>query len=211
MTEVGPAPLAIMLEGLQGPPLHIRIPDGHTLSEGKCLELIQDFIEKIRLVAAPDGDALAARPVDVRIAPLVISGYSQEFRVADVQVELRPVRKALVQFFLLHPEGVRLVDLMDPDHVRTLTRLYSGVARQGTPEEQCAVIRRLVENEDGRLNQHMSAIRAQFRSALGPDRAAWYTIEGRRGEAYSIALSRDRVQWTDSDGRTVDCRHQEKM
>ncbi len=211
MTEVGPAPLAIMLEGLQGPPLHIRIPDGHTLSEGKCLELIQDFIEKIRLVAAPDGDALAARPVDVRIAPLVISGYSQEFRVADVQVELRPVRKALVQFFLLHPEGVRLVDLMDPDHVRTLTRLYSGVARQGTPEEQCAVIRRLVENEDGRLNQHMSAIRAQFRSALGPDRAAWYTIEGRRGEAYSIALSRDRVQWTDSEGRTVDCRHQEKM
>lgn len=211
MTEVGPAPLAIMLEGLQGPPLHIRIPDGHTLSEGKCLELIQDFIEKIRLVAAPDGDALAARPVDVRIAPLVISGYSQEFRVADVQVELRPVRKALVQFFLLHPEGVRLVDLMDPDHVRTLTRLYSGVARQGTPEEQCAVIRRLVENEDGRLNQHMSAIRAQFRSALGPARAAWYTIEGRRGEAYSIALSRDRVQWTDSDGRTVDCRHQEKM
>ena len=200
-----------MLEGFQGPPVHIRIPDGHTLPEGKYLELIQDFIEKIRLVVAPDGDALAARPVDVGIAPLVISGYSQDFRVGDVQIDLRPVRKALVQFFLLHPEGVRLVDLVDSDHVRTLIRLYSAVARQGTPEEQCAVIRRLVENEDGRLNQHMSAIRAQFRSALGPERAAWYTIEGRRGEAYSIALSRDRVQWTDSDDCTVDCRHREKM
>ena len=200
-----------MLEGFQGPPVHIRIPDGHILPEGKCLELIQDFIEKIRLVVAPDGDALAARPVDVGIAPLVISGYSQDFRVGDVQIDLRPVRKALVQFFLLHPEGVRLVDLVDSDHVRTLIRLYSAVARQGTPEEQCAVIRRLVENEDGRLNQHMSAIRAHFRSALGPERAAWYTIEGRRGKAFSIALSRDRVQWTDSDGRIVDCRHQEKM
>jgi len=145
------------------------------------------------------------------LEPLVISGYAQDFRVGDVAMKLRPLQKVLVQFFLLHPEGVRLVDLMDADHIETLTELYAGVARSGSRDLQRAIITGLVENEDGRLQQHMSRIRARFKAVVGFERFRQYTIEGRRGEAYSIALSRDKVQWTDSDGRTVDCRHQEKM
>ena len=187
--------------------MRIHIPAGHALSESKVRELVQDFIAKLLGAAKPK----SLRSDCAVLQPLVISGYDQDFSVGEAPVELRPLQKALVQFFLLHPEGVRLVDLMDACHVETLTRLYSGMARSGSMETQRQIIDRLVENRDGRLQQHMSRIRARFKAVAGVERFRQYTIEGRPGEVFSIALPRDRVQWTDSDGRTVDCRHQEKM
>ena len=187
--------------------MRIHIPAGHALSESKVRELVQDFTAKLLEAATPK----SLRSDYAVLHSLVVSGYDQDFSVGDVPVELRPLQKALVQFFLLHPEGVRLVDLMDACHVETLTRLYSGMARSGSMETQRQIIDRLVENIDGRLQQHMSRIRARFKAVAGVERFRQYTIEGRPGEVFSIALPRDRVQWTDSDGRTVDCRHQEKM
>lgn len=208
-----PASFSIVLEGLPGPRVHIRIPAGQALIEGKVRDLIQDFIEQYHRAVQPDGNPWPAgpRPVDAGLEPLVIEGYAQDFRVGKSGVDLKPLQKALVQFFLLQPEGVRLVDLMDACHVESLTRLYSGVARTGSPETQRQVIHRLVENGDGRLQQHMSVIRARFKAAVGRSVFRQYTIEGRPGEAFAIALCRDRVQWTDSDGRAVDCRQPGKM
>lgn len=208
-----PASFSIVLEGLQGPPVHIRIPAGQDFTEGRVRDQIRDFIEQCLQAVQLDGVAWPAgrHPVEAGPEPLIIEGYAQEFRVGDSGVDLKPLQKALVQFFLLHPEGLRLVDLMDACHVESLTRLYSGVARTGSPETQRQVVRKLVENRDGRLQQHMSVIRARFKDAVGPGHHVPYTIEGRPGEAFSIALSRDRVQWTDSDGEPVDCRQPLKM
>lgn len=135
---------------------------------------------------------------------LTISGYNQNIGLPAMPVHLSPMRKALYQFFLLHPEGVRLVDLPDAHHVQTLTRLYGKMATVGTRHDHEVKMQKLAENEDGRLNQHLSAIRKTFSGILGQQDALLYTIEGTPGERFGIQLPRQYVHWTDKDGNVVE-------
>ena len=136
---------------------------------------------------------------------LTIQGYAQEVDLPGNRVAMSPIQRALYQFFLLHPEGVRLVDLPDAHHVAQLTRLYRLVANTGTVASQEKTIRRVAEDAGGSLQQHLSRIRRAFRQAIGHSEAELYFIKGQSGERYSIALPREHVQWTDRNGRPVDC------
>ena len=142
---------------------------------------------------------------------LTISGYNQNVSLPGMPVPLSPIRKALYLFFLLHPEGVRLVDLPDAHHVKTLARLYGRLANTGTPAAQEAKMRKLAENRDGRLNQHLSVIRNTFNGILGNGDALLYTIEGTPGERFGIQLPRKYVRWTDQQGNHVRCGHPGEM
>lgn len=134
---------------------------------------------------------------------LRISGYAQQVDLPGQRVHLSPIQRALYQFYLLHPEGVRLVDLRDADHLEKLTQLYLPMATTGTISVQEETIRKVAEDEDGKLQQHLSRIRGSFRKLLGLDEAALYTIEGTPGEPFAIRLPREFVLWTDRDGERV--------
>ena len=136
---------------------------------------------------------------------LTVSGYAQQIDLPSRRVQMSPIQRALYQFFLLHPKGVRLVDLRDEVHLREIIRLYRIMATKGTPEEQAQVIRGVVEDMEDKLQQHLSRIRRAFRQALGFREAGLYTIEGKPGEPYRIRLYRQFVRWTDRDGNPVDC------
>jgi hypothetical protein len=136
---------------------------------------------------------------------LKISGYGQQVDLPGRRVSMSPIQRALYQFFLLHPEGVRLVDLRDAHHVDTLARLYQVMANKGTLAEQAARMRAVAEDEDGKLQQHLSKIRRSFREVLGFREAGLYTVEGDAGEPYRIRLYRQFVLWTDRDGQKVYC------
>ena len=69
----------------------------------------------------------------------------------------------------------------------------------------------LAENEDGRLNQHLSAIRNTFNGILGNGDAQLYTIEGTPGARFGIQLPRKFVRWTDQQGNPVRCGHPGEM
>ena len=64
-------------------------------------------------------------------------------------------------------------------------------------------MRKLAENRDGRLNQHLSVIRNTFNGILGNGDALLYTIEGTPGERFGIRLPRKFVRWTDQQGNPV--------
>ena len=142
---------------------------------------------------------------------LTIKDYGQQIDLPGKRVAMSPIRRALYQFFLLHPEGVRLVDLPDAHHLKELTRLYQVMANSGTPASQEQVMRKVAEDEGGSLQQHLSRIRRAFREALGREAAALYFIKGTPAERYSIALPREHVKWTDRDGQPVDCRQPIEM
>ena len=143
---------------------------------------------------------------------LTISGAAQEVDLPSMRISLSPIQRALYQFFLLHPDGVRLVDLPDAHHLRTLTDLYLPIATTGdTRADQERTIRRVAENTDGRLGQHLSVIRRKFREALGFDDAEPYLVNGRPGECFGIPLSRKYVNWIDRDGEVVQIPAPEKM
>ena len=107
-----------------------------------------------RLMDAVRTKALHRRNGSLKTQPcnLEIHGYNQDLHLRGKRVPLSPIRRALYQHFLLHPEGVRLYDLSEPHHLQSITRLYQGL-QQGHLVA-AATIRKLVENEDGRLNQH---------------------------------------------------------
>ena len=142
---------------------------------------------------------------------LSITGYNQQVDLPGKRVRMSPIQRALYQFFLLHPGGVRLVDLRDDHHLKVLFRLYRVMARNGTPIEQDETIRNVVLDVDGKLQQHLSRIRRAFREALGQDEAKLYFIQGRPAERYTIALPREHVDWTDRDERPVPCSHPMEM
>lgn len=136
---------------------------------------------------------------------LRISGYAQQVDLPGQRVSLSPIQRALYQFYLLHPQGVRLVDLPDAHHLETLVRLYRPIATIGNPQEQADTIRRVVEDSGDKLQQHLSRIRRAFRKVLGFRDAEEYVIQGLPGEPYGIALDRQFVLWTDREGHIVDC------
>ena len=142
---------------------------------------------------------------------LTVSGYNQEVDLPGKRVKMSPLQRAIYQFFLLHPEGVRLVDLRDAHHLEVLSRLYRVMAIQGTPREQDETIRNVVLDVDGKLQQHLSRIRRAFREALGREEAKLYYIQGKPAEGYAIALPREHVKWTDRDKRLVACSHPMEM
>ena len=142
---------------------------------------------------------------------LTVSGYNQEVDLPGKRVKMSPLQRAIYQFFLLHPEGVRLVDLRDAHHLEVLSRLYRVMAIQGTPREQDETIRNVVLDVDGKLQQHLSRIRRAFREALGTEEAKLYYIQGKPAEGYAIALPREHVKWTDRDKRLVACSHPMEM
>ena len=94
---------------------------------------------------------------------------TKDLHLRGKRVPLSPIRRALYQHFLLHPKGVRLYDLSEPHHLQSITRLYQRIATAGTPRYQAATIRKLVENKDGRLNQHLSVIRRTLAGAVGQE------------------------------------------
>lgn len=142
---------------------------------------------------------------------MTVSGYNQEVDLPGKRVKMSPLQRAIYQFFLLHPEGVRLVDLRDAHHLEVLSRLYRVMAIQGTPREQDETIRNVVLDVDGKLQQHLSRIRRAFREALGIEEAKLYYIQGKPAEGYAIALPREHVKWTDRDKRLVACSHPMEM
>ena len=142
---------------------------------------------------------------------LTVSGYNQEVDLPGKRVKMSPLQKAIYQFFLLYPEGVRLVDLRDVHHLEQLSRLYRVMATKGTPREQDETIRNVVLDVDGKLQQHLSRIRRVFREALGKEEAKLYYIQGKPAEGYAIALPREHVKWTDRDKRPVMCSHPMEM
>ena len=143
--------------------------------------------------------------LDLDPGRLTVSGYAQQVDLPSCRINLSPIQRALYHFFLKHPEGVRLVDLRDAHHVAELTQLYHVVATKGNRQEQATTIRAVVEDLEGKLQQHLSRIRRAFRQALGFREAGLYSIEGVPAEPYRIGLQRQFVLWTDREGHRVHC------
>ena len=143
--------------------------------------------------------------LDVQPGALRISGYAQQVDLPGKRVALSPIQRALYQFFLLHPEGVRLVDLRDAANMEQVMALYFPIATVGNMATQEATIRGVLLDVEGKLQQHLSRIRRAFRQALGMDEAEMYVVNGTPGERYRIALDRQYLLWADREGGQVDC------
>lgn len=129
-----------------------------------------------------------------RPSRLEIRGYMKRIflvDLGDLEVRLNPKEKTLFLFFLNHPEGVRIVDLMD--HKAEILDLYKRFSRASTPSLIENAVDLMLQPTDGNINQVLTRIRSKFKQTAGDSIAGYYTIEGTRNEAYKISLNRELV------------------
>lgn len=110
------------------------------------------------------------------------------------EVKMLPIDKVVYLFFLRHPEGVALKELMD--HREELNSLYIRVLGcKSLTESQRRSVNRLCNPMDNSINEKISRIRLAFKSVVHESIANNYTIQGARGEKRYIDLSEELIVW----------------
>jgi hypothetical protein len=94
---------------------------------------------------------------------------------------------------LRHPEGVRLVELVD--HRSEIGALYHRFSNFGSIEEIEESLNLLLDPLDNNLNETLSRIRSTIKRTLGPRISPNYQIVGSRGELYRINLDAELIQF----------------
>lgn len=127
---------------------------------------------------------------------LKIKGFTHTISIPDfgnIEIPLNPKQKAIYLFFLKHPEGVRIVDLID--FRKEISIYYHRFSTFGTLEEIEKSIDILLDPTDNNINEVLSKIKSAFIKILGHRLAEHYVITGNRGEPYRIKLSSDLIEF----------------
>ncbi len=113
--------------------------------------------------------------------------------LADEEIRLSPLQRAVYLLFLKHPEGIAFHDM--PDYLVELEGIYSRTSRSGSVPTLKKTIESLVNNEDGKLSEILSKIKKQLYRQFGEELAQLYIISGDRLEKRKILLDRKLVKF----------------
>ena len=107
----------------------------------------------------------------------------------NMEVKLTPLEKTLYLFFLNHPEGVMLHDLVD--HKAELREIYSRISTSGLLAEIHSRVDGLVNVNTNSASEKLSKIKTAFIKSVGPDLALHYYIQGENLNKKLIPLNRE--------------------
>lgn len=111
----------------------------------------------------------------------------------NLEAKMPTMARAVYLFFLRHPEGIRLADLID--HRTELLNIYESISGRGSQQAMQASIDRLTNRLETALNENLSRIRRSLVDTLGETLAAPYLIRGQAGEIYRIPLEADLIRF----------------
>lgn len=106
------------------------------------------------------------------------------------ELKLRPMSKAVLLLFLLHPEGIPLKSI--GDYSEELKRYYGRVTRSDNPAVIGQRVERVLDVFSNELNINLSRVNSAI-SAL--ECSGDYCVSGTRGKPKSIPLNRSLVIW----------------
>lgn len=104
----------------------------------------------------------------------------------NLELRLNPLFKTLYIFFLRHPEGVRLKDLVD--FRKEFVELYGQLTNTDDNNAIQDNINDLINPHSNSFSQKKSKINKIITDLLGNELSEFYKIEGKRGQAFKIPL-----------------------
>lgn len=134
-----------------------------------------------------DDEPKLSRLVVTKDLRIVLPDYN------DMEIKMEPINKAVFLLFLRHPEGIVFKHL--PDYRKELAELYQKIKPLGLNERAIQSIEDVTNPCLNSINEKCAKIRGSFISKFDENLARHYYIDGLRGEAKKIALSRDLVVW----------------
>ena len=132
---------------------------------------------------------------DNRLSRLVIT---KDWRIFlpdynDMEIKMEPLVKAVYLLFLRHPEGIAFKQL--PDYREELTRIYNQLKPSGLTDRAIQSIEDVTNPMLNSINEKCARIRSAFVGQFDEYMAKSYYVDGPRGDAKKIALSRNMVIW----------------
>lgn len=114
-------------------------------------------------------------------------------RRSYTKVQMTPMNRALYMLFLKHPEGIPISYL--PDYEDELYQLYLPLSKRLDSRKLRTSVNKLCDPLGNDINIALSRIKRAFRAILDDSLAHHYYIDGPHGEAKSITLDRNKVEW----------------
>ena len=107
---------------------------------------------------------------------------------------MTPLPKAVFFLFLKHPEGIVFKCL--PDYGEELMDLYKRIKGPlFNPQTARKSVEDVTDPFKNSINENCARVRAAFVNEFEDHIAHHYYIDGERGEAKTIPLPRDLVEW----------------
>lgn len=113
----------------------------------------------------------------------------------NIEIELRPIERAVYVLFLSHPEGIDFKSL--PDYRRELGLVYDTIAQRTNTRFSASVLDRITNPFDNSINEKCSRIKKAFLHHFDDQKASLYYISGPQGGLKSIPLTAnpDMIVW----------------
>jgi len=111
----------------------------------------------------------------------------------NMEIKMTPLPKTIFLFFLKHPEGMMLHDLVD--HKQELLSIYRQISNSSEPKEIEKRINELVDMTNNSINEKCSRIKEAFVSQIDDSIAKHYYITGKRNEPKRIMLEASMINY----------------
>jgi hypothetical protein len=104
----------------------------------------------------------------------------------NIEIVMPPLPKTLYLFFLQHPNGIMLHDLMD--HKKELLSIYNKITNSSEPTEIIKRIDDMVDMTNNSINEKCSRIKEAFVSKIDDSLAQHYYVNGKRGATKKVSI-----------------------
>lgn len=111
----------------------------------------------------------------------------------NMEIEMRPLVKAVYLLFLCHPKGIRFKDL--PDHRGELMRIYQMVRGGELTDKARQSIVDVTDPTKNSINEKCARIREAFLLKMEESLADYYIVDGCRAKPKTIAMADKYVDW----------------
>lgn len=161
------------------------------------MQYVRELLAELRELGVNE-DSLAEllrpeRPISRVVIDNEYRIFLPEFE--NVEVQMRPLPKAVFLLFLHHPEGIVLKEI--GDHFVELMKYYRGIMGIKFRESQARTsLARLCNPLDNSLNEKICRIHEALRHFIADETVAMqYFIRGKRSEVRQIMLPQTLISW----------------
>ncbi len=155
--------------------------------EVRVKELRRRGVHDYQLRALIEPEPTLSRLVITREFQIILPDYG------NIEIKMTPLPKAVFMLFLRHPEGILFKHLSK--YREELLYLYRQVTHSWNDETVLQSIEDVTNPTLNSINEKCSRIREAFLREFDECYARYYFVTGKRGEAKSIMLPKEKVVW----------------
>lgn len=176
-----------------------RIEDADILFDEESQRIVLEIMERVDRLQEKGISRMVLEHMfreHSRFSRMVVSKSGQIILpdYGDMEIEMKPLPKAVYFLFLLHPEGIPFKAL--PDYRNELLSLYEKLRGGSLSDREVRSIADVTDPLSNSINEKCARIREAFVGKFDDWLAESYYITGKRGEPKGIMLDRKLVEYS---------------